>query len=408
MTKTKFLLLFGNGISRLGDFMYLVALNWMVLEETGSGAAVAGLWLIGPIAAFCTNFWAGSIVDRSNKRAIIIMMNVIRALLVFCIPLFSSIWPIYACIFLIHIANSFSGSASFAYTTTIIPREERQQFNAWNSLATSGSFVTGPAIAGILMALYSPQFVIFCNGASFLIAAIVMYFLPNLSSQEKDTKADELSLFQKLHEDWREVFSFARSATYIVLIYALFQMTMLIATALDSQEVVFSKQVLQLSETQYSMLVTLTGAGYVLGSFLASLLAKKLPLQYGISVGMVVTGIGYVIYAFSQSFIVAVSAFIILGLFSAVANTSFLTFYQNSIPLHMIGRIASVFDGIRYILQAIFVVIIGVLAEILSVQIAVIGSALLILLCSCILAVSVMRPARGKYYITKQSSADVS
>lgn len=408
MTKTKFLLLFGNGISRLGDFMYLVALNWMVLEETGSGAAVAGIWLIGPIAAVCTNFWAGSIVDRSNKRTIIIAMNIIRALLVCCIPLFSSIWPIYACIFFIHIANSFFGASSFAYTTMLIPREERQQFNAWNSLATSGSFVTGPAIAGILMALHSPQFVIFCNGASFLIAAITTYFLPSLLSEENDNKDEETSLFQKLREDWQEVFFFARSAKYIVLIYALFQTTILISAALDSQEVTFSKQVLHLSEAQYSILVSLTGAGYVLGSFIASLLAKKLPLQYGISFGIVLMGIGYVIYAFSQSFIMAISGFIILGLFSSIANTSFLTFYQNSIPLPIIGRIASVFDGIRYVLQALFIIIIGALAEILSVQIAVIGSALLILICSCILAFSVMLPSRGKHYITEQSAVDVS
>ena len=44
--KNKLLLLSGTGISRLGDFMYLIALNVMVLHSTNSPAAVAGLWIV--------------------------------------------------------------------------------------------------------------------------------------------------------------------------------------------------------------------------------------------------------------------------------------------------------------------------------------------------------------------------
>ncbi|MCA1041300.1 hypothetical protein LCM00_17430 [Bacillus infantis] len=41
------LLLTGIGISRLGDFIYLIAINLLVFKMTGSAAAVAGLWIIG-------------------------------------------------------------------------------------------------------------------------------------------------------------------------------------------------------------------------------------------------------------------------------------------------------------------------------------------------------------------------
>ncbi len=97
--KNKLLLLSGTGISRLGDFMYLIALNVMVLHSTNSPAAVAGLWIVGPIATVVTKIWSGSIVDRLNKRSIMLITDIIRAALIGCIPLFDSIWAIYIFIF---------------------------------------------------------------------------------------------------------------------------------------------------------------------------------------------------------------------------------------------------------------------------------------------------------------------
>ena len=95
------------------------------------------------------------------------------------------------------------------------------------------------------------------------------------------------------------------------------------------------------------MLVSITGAAYVFGSFLVSLFAKRLPIQHCIGFGMIFTAIGYVIFALSNSFIVAAGGFILLGISSSFAGTGFITFYQNNIPVDMIGRIDSVFDSIK-------------------------------------------------------------
>jgi hypothetical protein len=54
------LLLSGIGISYLGSWIYLIALNIAILNLTGSAAAVAGLYIIRPIAVLITNTWSGS------------------------------------------------------------------------------------------------------------------------------------------------------------------------------------------------------------------------------------------------------------------------------------------------------------------------------------------------------------
>ncbi|EFI65847.1 hypothetical protein BCSJ1_00485 [Bacillus cereus SJ1] len=304
------------------------------------------------------------------------------------------------------IATSFFDPASFSYKTMLIRAEERAQFNAWSNFCTSGAFIIGPALAGILLTTHSATFVIYCNSLSFLLSTILIYFLPNIALQTKQNEEVANTFVQTLRNDWKQVFSFARTETYIILIFVLFQATMLVAMALDSQEVVFTNQVLLLSNMEYSMLVSITGAAYVFGSFLVSLFAKRLPIQYCIGFGMIFTAIGYVIFAFSNSFLVAAGGFILLGVSSSFAGTGFITFYQNNIPVHMIGRIDSVFDSIKSFIQVFFILAIGASAQFLSVQITVISSSLLILFLSCLLAIRVMTPSREKYFKATESSLE--
>lgn len=230
--------------------------------------------------------------------------------------------------------------------------------------------------------------------------------MPNITLQTKQNEEVANTFVQTLRSDWKQVFSFARTETYIILIFVLFQATMLVSMALDSQEVVFTNQVLFLSVMEYSMLVSITGAAYIFGSFLVSLFAKRLPIQHCIGFGTIFTAIGYVIFAFSNSFIVAAGGFILLGISSSFAGTGFITLYQNNIPVHMIGRIDSVFDSIKSFIQIFFILAIGASAQFLSVQITVISSALLILFLSCLLALRVMTPSREKYFKATGSSLE--
>lgn len=70
--KHPIILLFSIGIANIGDFIYLVAINIIVYQLTGSAAAVAGLWIIGPLTNIVTKFWTGSFIDYRSKRRVMI------------------------------------------------------------------------------------------------------------------------------------------------------------------------------------------------------------------------------------------------------------------------------------------------------------------------------------------------
>ena len=104
--KAPLLLLVGIGISNIGAWIYLLALNLMVLAKTGSPLAVAILYILIPVATLVTDVWAGSLIDRLNKRTLMITLDNIRACLIFCLPFVDSLFYIYALVFLINMGSS--------------------------------------------------------------------------------------------------------------------------------------------------------------------------------------------------------------------------------------------------------------------------------------------------------------
>ncbi|WP_409250572.1 MFS transporter [Bacillus sp. SCS-153A] len=389
-----FLLLFGLGISTLGDFIYLVAINVLVFQLTNSAAAVAGLWIIGPISSMLTKFWSGSIIDRLNLRRIMIGTDIIRAILVAMIPLFSSIWLIYVCLFFLSITKAFFEPAAITYITNIIPEKGRKQFNSFRSLISSSAFLIGPAVSGALLLITSVHIAIWINAMSFVISAIMLYLLPDVNSDKTFQRID-LGI---LKSDWKDVMKFSHRNVFVVKVYFLAQLFMIVALGMDAQEVVFTQQVLHLSESEYGLLISLTGVGSILGAVTISLAVKRLSIKAMIAIGYLMVSAGYLIYAFSVSFWTIAIGFMVLGFFNSFSGTGFMTFYQNNVPVKMMGRISSLYGLFQSFLQVIFILLIGFTGENIPLRFSVIAASTLMLVLSIFLIRLVLLPSKAPYF----------
>ncbi|WP_244157032.1 MFS transporter [Halobacillus aidingensis] len=390
------MLLFGLGISTLGDFIYLVAINVLVLKLTGSAAAVAGLWIIGPIASMVTKFWSGSMIDRLNIRRIMIGTDLIRAVLVAIIPFFNLIWPIYVCLFFLSISKAFFEPAAITYITNVVPEKGRKQFNSFRSLITSSAFLIGPAVSGALLLITTVHISIWLNAFSFVVSGIMMYLLPNVKTEDEQT-VHKFSLTM-LRSDWKEVFSFSQSNLFVVKVYFLAQLFMIVALGMDAQEVVFTQQVLHLSETDYGLLISLTGVGSILGAATVSLVAEKLSIKALMTSGYLLVSVGYLVYAFSVSFWTVAIGFMVLGFFNSFSGTGFMTFYQNNVPVKMMGRISSIYGIFQSVLQVIFILLIGFTGDIIPVRYSIVAASMLLLVLSFWQIKLVLMPSKAGYF----------
>ncbi|WP_338066957.1 hypothetical protein [Virgibacillus profundi] len=101
------ILLSSIGISSIGDFIYLVVINIIVFQLTGSAAAVAGLWIIGPLTNIVTKLWTGSFIDYRSKRKVMMVTYIIRAVFICLIPLAPNMVVIYGILVVLSVAKAF-------------------------------------------------------------------------------------------------------------------------------------------------------------------------------------------------------------------------------------------------------------------------------------------------------------
>ncbi|MCP1398692.1 MULTISPECIES: MFS transporter [Bacillus cereus group] len=399
--KYPLLLLSGVGIANLGAWIYLIALNVLVYNMGGSALAVATLYVIKPLATLFTNAWSGSMIDRLNKRKLMIHLDIYRALFIAILPLLPSLWIVYVFVFFISMASAIYEPTAMTYMTKLIPVEQRQRFNSLRSLIGSGASLIGPAIAGVLLIASTPEFAIYMNAIAFLLSGLITLLLPNLDKKEaSDTTSNTLSL-TVLKKDWNTVINFSRKHVYVVCVYFLFQSMFVLATATDSLELSFAKEVLLLTDSEYGFLVSIAGAGFILGAITNTILSKKLAPSLLIGIGSLFIAIGYLIYAFSNVFLIAAIGFFILSFSMAYANTGFYTFYQNNIPVHMMGRIGSIY-GLIIALVTIFITILsGVATQFISIQLVVIVGSLIMLFITIVLCVFTLFPSQSKLYSTE-------
>ena len=380
------LLIGGFGFSNLGNWIYLVALNVYILNLTNSAAAVAGIFIVGPIARIVTSFFAGSLIDRVNKRKLMIATDIFRGGLIIFLPFMQSHWLIYTILFLTNIASSFFGPSSTYYITKFVKEDDRTRFNALLGSFNSGAFMVGPALSGALIYLFNPAIAIWINSFTFFVCALVISYLPDVDEQSE--KVREPLSFRMLKEDFLTVFQFARHEHRFITIYIVYQLALMIAFSLDSQEVTFIKQNLGASESVYGLILSLTGIGAITGGLAAAAAVVKFSLKAYIGFGFSLTMIFYTVFYASNTLWLAITCFVLLGFFMAFSNAGYDSFYQKNVPPEIMGRFGSVALIMQSTVQILFTFLLGTLAELFTLQpVAVILGSIGILLAIILLAI---------------------
>lgn len=393
--KQPLLLLTGVGISNLGAWVYFIALNLIVLEMTQSPFAVSVLYMLVPLAALCANFWSGTVIDRTDTRRLMLLLDALRAVVVFSLAFIDSLALIYVLVFLLNIASSVFESASLVYMTKLVPSNDRQRFNALKNFVQSAGFILGPAIAGLLFMIGSPTLAIQLNALALLASVGILALLPTLHTAREEV---EVFSVRMIIEDWKTVVRFASTKRYVTLVYSLFCVMTIFMSGLDSLEASFATQVLDFSESRYGFLVSVAGAGIIAGSIINATFSTRMTLPFLISFGAIMTPVGYLIFAFSESFVVASVGFFLLTFALSFANTGFLSFYQNNVPTDLMGRFSGVISVAESVLIIGLTFGIGLLAEFVGIRSTYVAFSLAFLLVGLVtVRVVLERSKRGLY-----------
>jgi DHA3 family macrolide efflux protein-like MFS transporter len=166
-------------ISQVGDSLTKVALLWFVYELTGSTFKTTMIGLLQTIPPMLLGPAIGVFLDRLPKKTVMIWLDLIRAVLLFLIPLLHvlevlSLPRLYLLVFLISIFSSAFGPALASAVPQLVPRGQLTAANALLQTTTNIGMLAGPAISGLGIAVVGAHNVLYLNVATFTLSAVCL------------------------------------------------------------------------------------------------------------------------------------------------------------------------------------------------------------------------------------------
>ena len=175
-------LVLARTISRLGDGIQAVALAWLVLQLTGSAAAMGLILTAQLVPTLALVVFGGALADRWPKIPLLVSSDAIRAVVVGVIAaLVATGWVAFSQLLVLGVVFGLVDAvfmpAWSALLPEIVPSEDRPSANALTSLASRLAGIAGPAVGAALVAAGGMSVAFAVDGLSFALSGVLLVWL---------------------------------------------------------------------------------------------------------------------------------------------------------------------------------------------------------------------------------------
>lgn len=165
---------YGQVVSELGDWLNSIAIYALILQLTGSGMAMAAAMMAKLLPIFFVSPIAGVVIDRMNRKTVMIVTDVARFFIVLCFLLVDEkdeLWLVYTLTVLEITLSGFFEPARSAMIPSLIPREDLVTANALSGSTWSMMLAFGAALGGLLVSLFGISAAFIIDAFTFLLSA---------------------------------------------------------------------------------------------------------------------------------------------------------------------------------------------------------------------------------------------
>ncbi|MGB7189616.1 MAG: MFS transporter [Acidobacteriaceae bacterium] len=334
----------GQSISLIGTWMTRIATAWLVYRLTGSALLLGVVSFAGQIPTFLLAPFAGVLVDRLNRRTVLIWtqsLAMVQSLALAGLTLSHriTIHEILVLSAFQGFINAFDMPGRQAFMVQMV--EDRNDLS--NAIAINSSMVNlarllGPSLAGIVIAATSEGWCFLIDGVSYIavIASLVMMHV-----QVADVKRAATSMTEQLREGWAYVSAFIPVRSILLLFALVSLMGMPYAVLMP----VFAEKVLHGGAHTLGFLMGAAGVGALVSAL--SLVARKsvrgLLKMLPISAGLF--GVGLVLFGLSNVLWMSLALMVVVGFGMMQGLTASNTIIQTLVHEEMRGRVMSYYTA---------------------------------------------------------------
>ena len=331
-----------SAISNLGDGAMLAAGPLLVASVIDAPLAVGAAAFIQQLPWLLFALISGALVDRLDRRKVIVAGDIFRAVAIgalgFAVLMDAApLWSIYLTLFLVGSAETLADNSAVALIVTAVPREHLGKANA--RLAATGTIANqlgGPPIGALLFAI-GAGVPLLLNSVSFAVSAVLISTV-SLRPPVAD-KTARTALWHDVREGlhWLWNHPGVRTLAWTILV-----MNITFCAAFATW-VLFARERLGLSDTQYGLLISAGAVGAVCGMPVYRLLDPRFATLTLLRAGLLLETAVHLVLAVTRSPWVAGATMAVFGVHAVVWGIVSTTARQLATPDALMGRANSVY-----------------------------------------------------------------
>jgi DHA3 family macrolide efflux protein-like MFS transporter len=358
----------GQAFSVLGSQLVQFALVWWLTQETGSAMVLATAALVGMLPGILLGPFAGALVDRTNRRRVMLVADGGIALATLGLALLYAAgimrpWHIYAIMMIRSLGGTFHWPAMQASTSLMVPRKHLARVQGANQTLFGALNIVSPPLGAVLIELLPLHGVLGIDIGTALLAIVPLLFvaIPQPPRLSEAGAAFKTTLWQDVVEGLRYVAGW----TGLCLIGLMATMiNMLFTPAMTLLPLVVTKhfggQALELG-----WLNSAWGAGVVLGGLTLSVWGGFKRRMVTSLTGVIGMGVGSLLMGFAPAgaLWLALAGMFMAGLMNPIANGPLFAAVQATVAPEVQGRVFTLMGSVASAVSPLGLLIAGPVAD---------------------------------------------
>lgn len=361
-----------QAVSMFGSGLASFAVVWWMTKTTGSATVLATASLAGLLPGVLLGPFAGALVDRWDRRKIMLAADAISALMAaVMVGLFWSgwiqIWHLFLLIAIRSVAGAFQFPAMSSSTALMVPKEQLARIAGMNQALQGLMMVATPPLGALLLELLPLHTIQAIDVATAAVAVGLLFILTIPRPMAGSQAAAPTTVWQDLKAGLAYLLRFpaligvmAMAALLNLVLTPAFSLLPILVTR------TFHGDVLQLAWMNTAYGIGFLGGGVLLGvwgGFKRRILTSMLGLA-GLGAGTLLIGI-----APENGFWIALAGMVLVGVMNTLTNGPFMAILQTIVAPEMQGRVFTVLMSISMGMSPVGLAISGPLADHLGVQV---------------------------------------
>jgi dTMP kinase len=348
-TRTFFKLWVAQVVSSLGDWIGIIAILAIAARVSGgSGAAVSLVMVARVVPGFFLAAVGGVIVDRFDRRRVMIACDFGRAGLLALLPFVDTLTGLVLISFALEILSLLWGPAKDASIPNLVDEEHLTSANSLGLVAAFGTFPLASASFAVLavVAQWLGGFSVFSSlerefvalwvdGLTFLVSALIIWRLPIPRTYDrKGERVDWTATFRDIADGVR----FIRQNRVIRGVLIGIGVGLIGGAAMIPLGPVFSQEVLGGGSAEFGVLMTALGVGAALGVITLVAIQKRVPRETVFVFAVMGSGAALILAATTSSIVPAALLIVIVGACAGGSYVTGFTVLQENVSDELRGR----------------------------------------------------------------------